>query len=101
MQVCHLVGLKAVVVSGIAIIVMVVIDHQTMLQRLCQRLHLTLQLRGRPARHRLAEHGQQQEKNWCAFHGAAQYTFGPIPLACDPEATLASHFQAGVMVVGA
>jgi hypothetical protein len=76
-EVCNPVGVRAVVVQPrFVVMVVVVVDHQTMLQRLCQRLHLTLQLQRRPARHRLAEHGHQQEENRRAFHVAAQYTDG-------------------------
>ena len=69
-EVHRAIGLKVVVVPGIAIIVVMVVDHQTMLQQLRQRLHLALQLRGCPAGHRMAEHGHQQEKNRYALHRA-------------------------------
>jgi hypothetical protein len=100
-QVRHPVGLKAVVVRSRVVVMVVVVDHQTMLKRLCQRLHLSLQLQRCPACHRLAKHGQQQEKNRGAFHGAAQYTFGPISRGCVPTPKPRSRFQAGAMVVGA
>jgi hypothetical protein len=102
MQVRHLIGLGAVMVHAkVVVMVVVVIDHQTMRQRLCQQLHLALQLGRRPARHRLPKHGQQQEKNRDAFHVAAQYTFGPISLAWASEPRPRNRFQAGAMVVGA
>lgn len=85
MHMGHPIGLRAVVVHRRPVFVMVVLDHQSMLQRLRQRLHLALQLRGRPACHRLAQHGHQQEENWSAFHGAAQYTDGAGLHTCTPR----------------
>jgi hypothetical protein len=75
-EVHRAIGLKVVVVPDIAIVMMVVIDHQTMRQHLSQRLHLALQLQRRPASSGLAKHGHQQEKNWYASHRAEKYTDG-------------------------
>jgi hypothetical protein len=68
MQMCCSVGFRAVVAQGRVLMVMMV-DHQSMLQHLRQRLHLALKLHWHPTRHRLAEHGQQEQQGRKAFHG--------------------------------